>query len=44
MYVAGIPDNCIIPPVSTSSLPNDFSRSNYTLESATNQSNFHLQH
>ena len=41
MYVAGIPDNCIIPPVS---LPNDFTRSNYTLESATNQSNFHLQH
>ena len=44
IYVVGIPDNCIIPPVSTSSLPNDFTRSNYPLESATNQSNFHLQH
>ena len=44
IYVVGIPDNCIIPPVPTSSLPNDFTRSNYPLESATNQSNFHLQH
>ena len=37
IYVVGIPDNCIIPPVLTSSLPNDFTRSNYPLESATNQ-------
>ena len=44
IYVVGIPNNCIIPPVPTSSLPNDFTRSNYPLESATNPSNFHLQH
>ena len=44
IYVVGIPDNCIIPPVPTSSLPNDFTRSNYALETATNQSNLHLQH
>ena len=44
IYVAGIPDNCIIPPVPTSSLPNDFTRNNYALESTTNQSNFHVQH
>ena len=44
IYVVGIPDNCTIPPVPTSSLPNDFARSNYPLESATNQSNFDLQH
>ena len=44
IYVVGIPDNCIIPPVPTSSLPNGFTRSNYLLGSATNQSNFHLQH
>ena len=44
IYVVGIPDKCIIPQVLTQSLPNDFTRSNYALESATNRSNFHLQH
>ena len=44
IYVVGDSDNCIIPPVPTSSLPNYFTRSNCPLESATNQSNFHLQH
>ena len=44
IYVVNIPNNCIIPPVPKSSLPNYFTRSNYPLESATNQSNFHLQH
>ena len=41
IYAVGIPDNCIIPSVPKSSLPNDSTRSNYPLESATNQSNFH---
>ena len=42
IYVFGIPDNCIIPPVPISFLPNDFTRSNYAWESAYNQST--LQH
>ena len=44
IYVVGIPVNCIIPPVLTSSLANYFTRSNYALETTTNQSSFHLKH
>ena len=38
IYFFGISDNCIIPPATTSSLPNDFTGSNYSLKTATNQS------